>query len=228
MFSSSVSRAEPEHVRGLQSRIAQMQRTRLDAAPLATHPALASLLPGGALQSGAAYAVVGSTTLLMALLAGPSAAGAWCGVVGVPEFGAEAASRCGIDLDRLVLVPHPGDQWLNVTAALADAVTVVVTRPVGRVAAREAARLAARLRMREATLIVLGEWPGIEARFAVTQSSWSGLGRGYGYPQARVVTVTATGRGDRPRSARLWLPDAHEQIRAVVADEPSRVLEAVS
>ena len=26
----------------------------------------------------------------------------------------------GIDLDRLVLVPHPGDQWLSVTAAVAD------------------------------------------------------------------------------------------------------------
>jgi len=43
-------------------------------------------------------------------------------VVGVPEFGVEAASSFGIDLERLVLVPNPGDQWLAVTAAIADGI----------------------------------------------------------------------------------------------------------
>lgn len=212
----SISTAElpqAEQIRALQSRITQMQATRLDTTALATHPALASLLPGGALQAGATYSVAGSTTLLMTLLAGPSAAGAWGGVVGIPDFGAEAAKTLGVDLERLVLVPHPGDQWMSVTAALADAVTVVVTRPAGRIGNAEAARLAARLRQRQATLIALGDWPGSDARIEVTQSTWSGLGRGHGYPQARLATVVATTRDGRSRSARLWLPDAQAQIR---------------
>ena len=84
-------------VHELQSRIRQMQATKLESRTLQTHPALAPLLPGGSLKAGAAYSVRGSTTLLMAMLAGPSAAGAWCGVVGMPDFGAEAAGRFGID-----------------------------------------------------------------------------------------------------------------------------------
>src|ERR1700710_325000 len=117
--------ATADRVRELQSRIRGMQATRRDSGVLATHPALASLLPGGALRTGAVYCVTGSTTLVMALLAGPSAAGAWCGVVGLPDFGAEAASRFSIDLERVAFVPHPGEHWFTVTAALADVLTVV-------------------------------------------------------------------------------------------------------
>jgi len=222
-----------DRVRALQSRIAQMQRTRIDTASLATHPALTSLLPGGALQAGAAYSVIGSTTLLTALLAGPSGDGAWCGIVGVPEFGAEAAGRCGVDLERLVMVPHPGEHWLSVTAALADAVTVVVIQPGGRVREADAARLAARLRQRESTLIALGDWPGVMTRLTMTESRWSGLGRGHGYPQARIATVTAGARdgAGTMRSAQLWLPDDRGRIRLATARESSRdqphLLEAV-
>ncbi|WKK71268.1 hypothetical protein Q0F99_17650 [Rathayibacter oskolensis] len=66
-------------------------------------------------------------SLAMGLLAGPSAEGAWCGVVGVPEFGAEAAAGIGIDLERLVLEPSPAEHWLTVTAALVDVLTVILT-----------------------------------------------------------------------------------------------------
>ena len=203
-----------ETVRDLQSRIRQMQGTRLDTKLLPTHPALAALLPGGALKQGAAYSVEHSATLLMALLAGPSAAGSWCGVVGVPEFGVEAASHYGIDLERLVLVPHPGDQWLAVTAAIADVLTVVVTRPPKQATDASVARLAARLRQRGSTLIVLGPWPQTDAMLSLSHSTWSGIGDGFGHLAAREVTVTVSTRaGGRPRSARLWLPDRTTQIR---------------
>ena len=208
-----------DRVRALQARIAQMQRTRLDTTSLATHSALTKLLPGGALQAGAAYSVAGSTTLLTALLAGPSADGAWCGIVGVPEFGAEAAGRLGVDLERLVMVPQPGEHWLNVTAALADAVTVVVTRPGGRVSRADVSRLAARLRQRGAALIALGNWPGSVTTLTVTESRWSGLGRGYGYPQARIATVVSNAAAGVTRSAQLWLPDDHERLRQATPQE---------
>jgi hypothetical protein len=200
----------------LQSRIRSMQSTKLDTRSLPTHPAIARLLPGGGLQEGSVYSVVGSTTLLMALLAGPSAAGSWCGVVGVPEFGIEAAARFGIDLDRLVLVPHPGDQWLGVTSAIADVMSVVVARPPKRASDGAVTRLAARLRQRGSTLIVLGAWPQSEAILTLSHSDWSGIGNGNGYLEARQATVTVTSStGGRPRSARLWLPDQEEQFREV-------------
>ncbi len=207
--------ATTDTVRTLQSRIRQMQASKLDSRSIPTHPAIAELLPGGALKQGAVYSVDRSATLLMALLAGPSAAGSWCGVVGVPEFGIEAAARFGIDLDRLVLVPDPGEQWLAVTAAIADVMGVVVTRPPRRADDGSVARLAARLRQRDATLIVLGTWPQSEAMLSLSESDWSGIGNGHGHLSARQVTVTVTSRTHaRPRSARLWLPDREAAFRS--------------
>ena len=200
----------------LQSRIRSMQSKKLDSRSLPTHPAIARLLPGGGLQQGSVYSVAGSATLLMAMLAGPSAAGSWCGVIGVPEFGIEAAARFGIDLERLVLVPNPGDQWLGVTSAIADVMGVVVTRPPKRASDSSVARLSARLRQRGSTLIVLGTWPQSDAILSLSRSDWSGIGNGHGYLEARQATVTVTSStGGRPRSTRLWLPDQAEQFREV-------------
>jgi hypothetical protein len=205
----------------LQGRIRSMQATRLDTRLIPTHPALAELLPGGGLRQGAMYSLENSATLLLALLAGPSAAGSWCGVIGVPEFGIEAAASFGIDLDRLVLVPHPGDQWLAVTAAVADVMTVVVTKPPRLASDASLSRLSARLRQRGSTLIVLGNgstraWPQTEAMLSLSESDWSGIGEGFGHLTARQVTVTVSTRlGGRPRSARLWLPDPQLQFARI-------------
>jgi hypothetical protein len=206
-------------VRELQERIRQMQSTKLSTRSLQTTPALAPLLPGGALQAGASYSVEGSHALVMALMAGPSAAGAWCGVVGIPDFGAEAAARSGIDLERLILVPHPGEQWLAVASAIIDVATVVVTATPPRLSDAVAARLAARIRQREATLIVLGRWAASEASLRITESRWGGIGQGYGHLASRQVVVSSVGKGfmGQKRQARLWLPDAAEQVRSVDA-----------
>ncbi len=218
-------------VRELQARIRGMQRTRLDTRALPTHPALAELLPGGALEAGGAYAVDNSTTLALGLLQGPSAAGAWCAVVGVPDLGVEAAAGLGVDLDRLVLVPHPGEQWLSVVSALIDVVSVVLVRPPtreGRVRIGEAAasKLASRLRQREAVLVSLGDassaaWPRSDARLTVTESNWAGIGAGFGHLTARQVTVSSVSRSwaGRAKSRRLWLPGPDQRLDAVVARE---------
>jgi len=203
----------------LQARIHSMQATTLGSRVIPTHPAIASLLPGGGLQEGAIYSVERSLMLIMTLLAAPSAAGSWCAVVGMPEFGIEAAEHFGIDLSRLVLVPHPGEQWLAVTAAIADVVAVVVTRPPrrvrdSRVSDSSVARLAARIRQRKTTMLVTGSWPQTEAMLSLSDSRWHGIGDGHGHLTAREITVTVTSRmAGRPRSARLWLPDADEQVR---------------
>ena len=194
-----------DEVRALQDRIKAMHATKLDTRALDTSPTVAGLLPSGALKSGVAYAIEGSTSLAMALMAGPSAAGAWCGVVGVPSFGTEAAAAAGIDLERLALVPYPGDQWMPVTAALAEVLTVVLVRPPLPPSDATVSRLMARLRERGATLIVLGRWPGAEARLEVTRSEWSGLGDGHGYLRSRQLTVGVESRTGS-RSRELVLP----------------------
>src|SRR4051794_27074041 len=132
MFELAEAAPPGELVRELQDRIRSMQRTKLDSRELPTVPALSDLLPGGALSAGSAYAVDDSTTLALGLLLGPSRAGSWCAVVGMPDLGVEAAAGLGIDLERLVLVPHPGDHWLSVVSALVDVVSVVLVRPPTR------------------------------------------------------------------------------------------------
>jgi len=210
--------AQSDVVRELQARIRRMQRNKLDTRELPTAPALADLLPGGALAAGSAYSVVDSTTLALGLLQGPSAAGAWCAVVGLPDLGIEAAAGLGIDLDRLVLVPYPGEHWLTVVSALIDVVSVVLVRPQ-HISDGSASKLASRLRQREAVLISMGDWPGADARLTVSDSSWTGLGSGFGHLAARQVTVgsTAARWQGRAKSRRVWLPAPDQTVSAVVA-----------
>jgi len=168
--------------------------------------AFAPLLPDGGLRAGAAYGV-SAGALLLALLAGPSQDGSWCGVIGMPELGVEAAALAGVSLDRLVLVPQPGSRWLAVTAALADVVPVVAVRPSGVVTQADAAKLAGRMRDKDAVLLVDGAWPGAEASMSLDEPQWSGVGDGWGYLAGRTATVrVASKRYARVRSAHVVLP----------------------
>lgn len=204
---------------------------RLEAHPssalLDTLPALAPLFPAGSLRTGSAYSVIGSTALATALMAGPARAGAWCGVVGVPTFGVEAAIALGIDANRLVLIPDPGQSWVQVLAACIDVLGVVLLAPPRRVHDAEAARLSGRLRERGSALVVLGDWPRSEARLRITESCWGGIGSGYGYLRTRQVTVTAEARTGRSRSTTFWLthPERLPERRAEHVDlaEPERL-----
>lgn len=196
----------------LRSRMAGMQ-DGMPRLPLETHPALAGLVQ---LRAGGSYAV-DSASLALALLAGPSAAGGWCAVVGIPDFGVEAARVLGVDLDRTVLVPDPGDRWLEVTAALADVVTVVLVRTQGRVPERVAERLGARLRKRSAALVAqersAGDWPRAEVRLTTREPAWSGIGEGHGHLRARRLLVEARRGSAPPRRGALWFPAADQTYR---------------
>lgn len=184
-----------------------MQGRRLDAPVLPVLPALAALLPGGGLRPGSSYSIAPSASLLFALLAASSQAGSWCGVVGMPQFGAEAAERLGVELSRLVLIPDPGSRWLAVTATVAEVLPVVAVRPGSRSNDGDVSRLAARLRDRGAVLLVQGPWAQAEASIDVADPDWTGLGRGHGYLAGRALTVTVTSRRTPvPRRGRMLLP----------------------
>jgi hypothetical protein len=226
----SASAAAPE-VSRLRARLEQMQGRRLDAPVLPTLPALAELLPGGGLRPGAAYAVGPSASLLLALMARPSQDGAWCGAVGLPELGADAAEQLGVELSRLVLIPDPGPRWIAVTATLADVLPVVAVRPAGRASDAEIARLSARLREKGTVLLVQGVWPTAEASLDVDAPEWSGVGDGHGYLRRRALTVSVTSRRWAvPRRARMLLPDdtgALTAPRAWSGDERRAPMRAV-
>jgi hypothetical protein len=180
---------------------------------------LLPLLPGGlvrgsSVQVAGAADGLGSTSLALAVLAGPSGAGSWAAAVGVPTLGLAAAAGFGVDLGRLVLVAPPAAaDWATVVATLLDAFEVVVARPSARrVGAADARRLAARARERGSVLLRLGppsSWPeAADVTLTVTATRWEGLGQGHGHLRARRAVVEAGGRRafDRPRRAELWLP----------------------
>jgi hypothetical protein len=134
-------------------------------------------------------------------------------VIGVPDFGLEAAAGIGVDLDRTVLVPEPGDAWLEVTAALADVLQVVVVRPPGKVTQHQAARLSSRLRQRDAVLIAVGDWPRAEARLWIEGSTWTGIGRGHGRLTGHRASIIAESHSGQRQHAEVWLPAIDQQIR---------------
>ncbi len=146
------------------------------------------------LRTGGVYGV-DSASLGMALAAGASQAGEWIGFAGWDDFGVEAAHQWGIDLSRTVLVPTPGEHWLEVTAALVDVIKVVVLRPPGQVDAKAASIIDARLRARSGVLVVQGDWPRCELRLSAERSAWLGIGAGRGRLRERRVELVARGGG---------------------------------
>jgi len=220
MSSSRSAQLDPGRpvVEQLRERVAAMER-RPAAEPVPTLPGLADILP---MHAGATYAV-DSASLALALVAGASRAGEWVGFAGCSDFGAEAAAELGIELSRTVLVPDPGEHWLEVTAALVDVLRVVVLRPPASVDERTAGILDSRLRNRSAVLVVQGAWPRLEARLSTDESAWSGPAAGTGQLEQRRAAVLVHRGARPPQRIDLTWPGLH---RVDSADERHDVRQA--
>jgi hypothetical protein len=143
--------------------------------------------------------------LSLAIAAGASAAGAWCGVVGLPELGVRAAAGVGVDPGRLLLVSDPGQCWPQVVAALLDGCELVLVGPPAQPAAHVRRHVEATLRRAGGVLVVAGDWPGAQVRLWVATQQWIGMGTGHGRLMGRRVQVLASGRGAAARPAQRWL-----------------------
>ena len=198
------------------------QRAPYDVLPVL--PALAPLLPGGGLAKGSVVTVESAGSLCLALIAGPSQAGMWCGVAGMPHLGIVAAGEAGAEPARMMVVPEPGPQWAEVAATMLDACEVVLLRPPGRAPAQARRRLETAARRSGAALIVAGTWDGAPVQLRVARQQWNGIGDGYGRLRARRAEVIAEGRGAlvRPRRAWLWLPGPDGKITAAARPADSR------
>jgi hypothetical protein len=200
--------------------------------------ALAPLFPDGALRRGTTTTVAGlpghgATTLALSLLTAASQAGSWCAAVGLCDPGVVAAAGLGIDLRRVVFVPHPGTGWAEAAGDLLPGVDVVLVRPPGRARQTAARHLIARARERQTALVVLVDhvsaWPeGGDLALSVGQVEWQGIGRGHGHLQGRRAVVKVSGRRSAGRAAEctLWLPADSGQVAAAppvparMGDEP--------
>ena len=196
-------------------------------------PPLAPLFPGGSLRRGTTTTVSGlpghgGTTLALALLAAASAAGSWCAAVGLPDPGVVAAAGLGLDLRRVVFVPHPGREWAEAAGELLSGVDAVLVRPPGRARLTAARHLGARARERQAALVVLLEgaggacgWPeGGDLALSVGDVAWEGVGRGHGHLRARRAEVRVSGRraAGRLTECSLWLPAGSGAVAPVDGD----------
>lgn len=200
MSASASAGSRRQVVQELRARIATLEGAPATGTAIPTHPQLAGLI---GLRGGASY-TVDCAALVLPLLAEPSAAGEWVAVVGWPDLGVEAALEWGADLSKVVLVPDPGEHWLEVSAALADVVRLVVLRLTEPVPPARAGVLAARLRKRSTALVVWGDWPGCEARLSLQQGRWSGPQRGAGRLVQRRAQLVVQ-RGMAPPASAEWV-----------------------
>lgn len=209
--------AQAEAIAALRNRMDQVSGA--PRIPLAMPEELVGLVR---LRTGGSYRV-DDTSLLLALLAASSRTGTWTAVIGVADLGVEAAAAAGLDLDRTIVVPDPGDLWLETVAALVDVVPAIWLRPTAEVRPAVASKLAGRLRKRNATLLVQGAWPGCEARLSLEGSRWYGADVGHGRLHSRRVEVVCRRTGAPDRTASLWLPAPEAPIRAA-QQEVSRLV----
>ena len=205
---------------------------------------LALALLAGALAAGLWCAAVGVPDLggvaLAELLSAPGdpVTPVASGVTGAPGISRSPGSSGGAfddaardaALDRLLLVPEPGERWAELTAGLADGVDLLLVRPPGAVSADVGRRVDARLRQgrasgtrHSAAMLVLGSWAGARLVLHTAQTIWTGLdgvgpNAGTGHLTGGRGTVVAEGRATagRPRTVRLWLPAADGAARALI------------
>lgn len=183
---------------------------------------LAAVLPRGGIARGSVISVCGqgATSLLFTLLSGPSQA--WSAIVGMPGVGLLAAAEFGLDLARVVVVPEPGPDVLQVLSILMDGVDMIAValQPSATPAPARQRVLTGRLRQRGAVLLVMGPWPGADLVLTASWEGWTGLGRGHGRLRDRELVVDVAGRGaaaGRGGRAALLLRSGRNSVDIVAA-----------
>ncbi len=186
---------------------------------------LAAVLPRGGLAPGSVVSVRGhgATSLLFTLLSGPP--DAWSALVGMPGVGLAAAAEFGVDLDRVVVIPEPGPDVLQVLSILVDGVDMIAVAlpPTARPSPSRQRVLTGRLRQRGAVLLVLGPWPGADLVLTARWVSWGGLGQGHGRLRDRELVVEVGGRGAaaaRTQQAVLLLRAGRTNVEIAAAPAP--------
>ncbi|GAA4010404.1 hypothetical protein GCM10022247_35750 [Allokutzneria multivorans] len=129
----------------------------------------------------------------------------------MPTVSVVAAAEAGVVVERMPLVPRPGDALGAVVDALVDGMDVVAVAGLIGLRPQEIRKVTARARQRGTVLMSVhaqDRWPGADLELRLAGGRWRGLGAGHGHLLAREVEVRASGRGAaaRPRSTSALLP----------------------
>ena len=234
MFAFHTPDPSPPRPRELPAGLADQVRptTPVAGRTLPVPSPLASLFPGRSLRRGTTVTVSGdpghgATTLALSILAAATTSGSWCAAVGLPDPGVVAAAGLGLDLRRVVFVPHPGRDWAEAAGDLLSGVDAVLVRPPGRAPLTAARHLSARARDRRAALVVLLEgarsWPvGGDLALSVGAVEWEGVGQGHGHLRGRRAEVRVGGRraaAGHVTECSLWLPAGSGEVAEVTEAE---------
>lgn len=200
---------------------------------LPVHPVLAPLFgvaPGEpGLVRGHTVVCSGSAAMscALAVMAAPTRAGSWAGVVGLPSVGVAAAAEMGVELSRTIFVADAStssttsstssktsSDMAAILSALIDGVEVLVLsrRVVAAVSDGVMRKLHTRMQSRGSVLVLVGDPGSISADVRVNASTvmWEGVGAGNGHLQRRRVNIELDARRrGRPTRADVWLPDQH-------------------
>jgi hypothetical protein len=222
-----------------------------DVAPLASftparelaipvEPALSPLFPDAGLQRGHVVGCrgVAARSAALALAVRAVSDGAWLAVVGIDDFGIEAATELGIPAARVVAVAAATPQeWAERITAAADGFELILTVPPSgaeRMMPTVMRRVRQRLRARGSVLVLVPRgvgdsgFAGVDVEIVTTGGQWLGIGAGHGRLIARRVAVRSSGRRvPRPITVDCWLPgpdgrvDVVQSGRVDVVGEPA-------
>lgn len=192
--------------------------------------ALAPLVPGGVIRRGTTTCVTGSTTLACHLIAALASQESWTAIVGYPDLGLAALFDAGLDPARVVLVPEPGPNAVEVLGAVVDGFDVVLVGEGAALQDRDRRALSQRVRHRGALLVSSAPWPGAEVTFVTENITWNGLsvvgrvtggnflisstGRGIGARHRVVVAMSEAVAGTALRSPEVQVPALHMERKA--------------
>jgi hypothetical protein len=198
-------------------------------------PALAELLPGGALRRGTVVGCCGcaATTLAVSMIVEASRQGSWVGIAGMTTLGVRMLDELGVDLGRVVQVGGPLDPgaWADAMVALIDGFDVVVADSALPLRTPAARKLQSRVQARGAVLVLAGGTGSftVDVQLGSTQPRWVGLGDGHGIARARQVVVEVYGRRvARPQEMLMWLPADDGSVEHVLTPTVSRRIPAAT
>lgn len=147
---------------------------------LAPPPGLASVLCGG-LPRGAISSITHPGAVLSAVIAAATESGAHAAIVGIPDLGLLSIAEQGGVLDRIVCVPEPGENVVEVISLLAGGIDLLVVALSQPPSPSQLRRIETRLRSNGTALVAVGQmWPNSVLRIASHVEAVVGLGDGRG------------------------------------------------
>lgn len=180
---------------------------------IAASTMLRPCLPWGGFRRGDTVLIAGSSSLIFLAVAHATQHGLWCGVVALPHLNFAAGEAVGVELARVVLVQEPSCHLAEVTAALIDALDIVVVGFTPSLTDTMLRKLSARARQRRKVLLVVSQstppkLSGVALSLTAIHHHWHGVSDGFGYlTEHRIdVSVTGHGRADKQQQHTITIP----------------------